>query len=103
MTLTIKTQQNTYTLDGPHTHVGTLSDQSGVYAITTFTNGFHKIIDVGESETVKKRVSTHDRSDSWKKHMADTLYVSVIYCNERDRMLFESDILDTHNPPCGDR
>lgn len=93
-----------YEMDGPHTNTSALSKQSGVYLISTMqANGVHKVIDVGESHDVHHRVSNHDRSDSWQRHAIDTLYVSVLYCNEQARMLVEQRLRAFHNPPVGDR
>ena len=103
MKLTVYTQPGPYEFDGPHNSVDSLSDSSGVYILTTNNNGMHKILDVGESAGVKSRVSSHDRSNEWQKHIIDGLFVSAFYCDEPNRMLLEKQIRDYHNPPCGVR
>jgi len=103
MGLTVHTTQGPYQFDGPHTSTASLLAQSGVYVISTIVDGLHKVLDAGESEDVKTRVTSHDRKDSWQQHIADRLYVSAFYCNAVDRMALEGYVRDTHNPPCGIR
>lgn len=103
MALTVHANNKTYQFDGPYTSTDYLRDESGVYVITTVANGFHKVLDVGESHKVKERVSRHDRSELWQNHKVDTLYVSALYCDGSARMIVEGEIRGTHNPPCGDR
>lgn len=104
MSLRVHTYNNShYLFDGPHTHTGPLLKQSGVYVITTLVNGIHKVLDVGESHNVQHRIENHDRMGEWQRHIVDTLYVSVLYCNETGRMAVESAIRQFHNPQCGVR
>lgn len=92
-----------YQFDGPHTSTGSLLNRSGVYVISTIVNGYHKVLDVGESHDVQDRVTNHDRKESWQRHMVDNLYASALYCTAAERMLVESAIRQFHNPPCGVR
>lgn len=103
MSLNVHVQQGHYKFDGPHTSVVGLLQKSGVYVITTVVEGYHKVVDAGESSDVKSRVTGHDRAKQWEKHVADRLYVSAYYCNEQSRMLVENAIRQFHNPPCGTR
>lgn len=97
----VQQDQSHYLFDGPHTNVANLLQRSGVYVITTIVNGYHKVVDVGESHNVQNRVTNHDRSKQWNTHIADRLYVSAYYCDEPARMLVESTVRQFHNPPCG--
>ncbi|PKL31020.1 hypothetical protein CVV43_04555 [Candidatus Saccharibacteria bacterium HGW-Saccharibacteria-1] len=98
------TSDQFYDMDGPHTSVEPLLKKSGVYLITTrHQDNTHKVIDVGESHNVHERVSSHDRSQEWQKHIADTLYVSTLYCNEQTRMIIEQQLRMFHKPPVGVR
>lgn len=103
MTLTI-TGTN-YQAEGPYTSTNNLKSQSGVYIITgtNTSSTSHRILDIGESGDIKTRVSSHDRSDQWKRQGYTTLHVSAIYCNERERMTIEQQLRNHCNPPCGDR
>lgn len=103
MGLTVSTTQGNYSFDGPHTSTANLLQQSGVYLISTIVNGYHKVLDVGESHNIQNRVSNHDRNSQWNAHMADRLYVSALYCDEQARMLVEGAVRQFHSPPCGVR
>ncbi len=103
MSLRVHISNGHYAFDGPHINTGSLLRQSGVYVISTVVNGFHKVLDVGESHDVQHRIENHDRKDSWQRHIGDTLYVSALYCTELERMLVEANIRQFHNPPCGIR
>ena len=99
----VNQDQSHYEFDGPHTNVASLLQRSGVYVISTIVNGYHKVVDVGESHNVQNRVANHDRSEQWNAHIADRLYVSALYCDEQARMVVESAVRQFHQPPCGER
>ena len=83
MTLTITIGGQGYEFSGPYTQTGSLASKSGTYVVTTKKkSGDHKILDVGESGDVKKRVENHDRSDCWVKEEKDGLFYSGYYCDE---------------------
>jgi len=103
MSLNVHTQRGSVQFDGPHTSTALLLTQSGVYVISTIVDGLHKVLDVGVSEDVKDRVSSHDRKDQWTRHISDRLYVSAFYCGANDRMALETAVRGYHNPPCGIR
>ena len=104
MPLTVHTSAGHYIFDGPHQHTNLLSDASGVYVITTRINGLHSVIDAGESAAIRSRVNSHDRQDQWAQHAGNnTLFVSALYCDERNRMIIEQQVRVTHQPPCGIR
>lgn len=93
---------NFYDFDGPHSNTGKIADTSGVYVITTHIgDSQHRVIDVGESAQLKKRIENHDRSSLWPTHALGGLFASVFYCEEATRMLIESQIRQFHSPPCG--
>jgi len=97
-----------YTFEGPHTLPSSLANRAGVYAIMaqTSTNNY-KVVDVGESATVRQRVENHDRTDCWRRN--STPYgprYAVLYTpgvQQPGRVKIEQRIRNTYNPPCGDR
>jgi len=103
MTLTLN--GTGYEAEGPYTSTENLKELSGVYIITGKNNATdsHTVIDVGEAGNVKDRISNHDRADSWKRQGFNNLFASVIYCNEKERMLIESQLRTFFNPACGIR
>ncbi len=103
MGLKVHINNSHYSFDGPHLSTDNLLKRSGVYVISTVRDGFHKILDVGESGDVHDRISNHDRKHQWQQHAADALYVSALYCNNVERMTIESQVRQFHNPPCGIR
>ena len=105
MGLTVTTYNGgSYDFDGPHANVGDLHKMSGVYLISTILNGYHSVIDIGESHNVHDRVSNHDRGHLWPNYAVDgKLYVSALYCDEPTRMTIETQLRAFHNPPVGDR
>jgi hypothetical protein len=104
MTLNVNTSSNSYSFFGPFGTADGLQAKSGVYVITTKTSDeSHKVIDVGESGDVQRRVSNHDRAQEWKQHMQTGLFVSAHYCDEPTRMTVEADLRRHFNPPCGHR
>lgn len=93
-----------YVAEGPYGNENDLKEKSGVYIITTKNvSGTHKVIDVGESENIKERISNHDREHCWNKNQNVGLFASAIYCNEPQRMKIESELRDIYTPVCGIR
>ncbi len=101
MTITV----GNYTFEGPYTNTSSLNDNSGVYAIHCNRDGEYRLIDVGESATVKSRVDNHDRAECWNKNCSGTLTVSVLYTPNKQqagRKEIEQELRNQYNPPCGD-
>lgn len=104
MSLTVTTSSNQYQFDGPHRSSTLLRPRSGVYVVSTVTpKGWHKVLDVGESHDINGRLADHDRAGQWARHVIDGLHFSALYCDERSRMLIESELRAHFAPPCGNR
>jgi len=104
MSLTIVGQ----TFEGPYASTSSLEDRSGVYVIVTRRNSSenYAVVDVGESATVKTRVSNHERSSCWNKNNLGELVVSVCYTpnlGQSGRKDIEQKIRNKYNPSCGER
>lgn len=97
-------QLKSYPFDGPFDHTGPLSSQSGVYAILGKrpADTQYRVLDIGESHSVRNRVENHDREPYWKGQRLP-LYVAAYYCNEATRMKVEQELRAWFNPPCGKR
>ncbi|MCH7560571.1 MAG: hypothetical protein IIC67_04235 [Thaumarchaeota archaeon] len=96
------------TFQGPFSGTSSLEDRSGVYVIVTRRNSSEKytVVDVGESATVKTRVSNHDRSGCWSQNNLDELKVAVYYTpnlGQFGRKEIEQEIRRQYSPACGDQ
>jgi len=90
--------------EGPYTDIGMLQDKSGVYAIVCHSGQSYSLVDIGESATIKSRVESHDRKDSWAKNCSSTLEVAALYtpnAQQTGRMAIEQELRNRLNPPCG--
>ncbi|MDD3761190.1 MAG: hypothetical protein PHO57_10220 [Acidithiobacillus sp.] len=97
-------QIGSYNLDGPHTNIGGLHAQSGVYVILGRSGGTNwSVVDIGESQSVRERVETHDRQPCWQRHGYQVLAVAALYVNERQRMTIEKELRIRYTPPCGEK
>jgi hypothetical protein len=104
MALNTQTTLGSHQFDGPHTANETLPTVSGVYIITTLAaNQRHTIIDVGESQDIKHRISNHDRTGQWLNHRQNGLFAWTLPANEFQRMLIEKAHRLAYSPVCGDR
>lgn len=102
MALQTQTSIGSHQFDGPHTNNSTLPSLSGVYLITTLApNQRHTILDVGESNDIRSRISAHDRTSQWQNHKQNGLYAWVLTANETQRMLIEKAHRLAYNPVCG--
>lgn len=91
-----------YPFDGPFDNTGPLHHQSGVYAILGKrpTDTQYRVLDIGESQSLRERVENHDRKPCWQGHQVP-LYVAAYYCNEATRMKVEQELRAHYQPACG--
>jgi hypothetical protein len=59
------------------------------------------VIDVGESQNIRERVSNHNRAPCWRGQGHAQLSVAAIYADAHNRMLIERQLRVQFNPPCG--
>jgi excinuclease UvrABC nuclease subunit len=93
--------------DGPYpiTQADKLKNEPGVYVILCQDSSTRRVIDVGQSDDVRKRVTNHDRKDCWSKHCRqESLKVAATYIkDEQERLELEEEIREKEQPPCGER
>lgn len=95
-----------YNFEGPYGTTDQLQDRSGVYVVLSLNGNQYGVIDIGESATVKTRISNHDRQPCWRGSATGPLSVAVLYTpNEQQsgRMTIEQELRAQFNPPCGQR
>jgi hypothetical protein len=95
-----------HTFSGPYGSTSSLEDRNGVYAILTPTSATrYKVIDVGESATVKTRVENHDRKPCWRRHANSGRISYAVYytrgLHQAGRKEIEQRIRQQYSPPCG--
>lgn len=91
--------------DGAYTSPDSLQTTVGVYVIWCRVGDDWSVLDVGESDNVRERVSYHERADCWMEHCTGTVYYSATYTpdlDEDERRAIEQEIRDSENPPCGE-
>jgi hypothetical protein len=93
-----------YDFDGAYADPACIKSQAGVYVIWCQTGGSWKVLDVGESEDVKARLSNHERATCWRKYCTDFLQYSATYTpgmSADGRRQIEALIRQAEKPPCG--
>lgn len=92
-----------YHAEGPFGNENDLQSRSGVYVILGRRNPHTdwSIVDIGESENIRHRVATHDRTPCWRGQGHAQLGVAAIYADAHNRMLIERQLRTQYNPPCG--
>ena len=83
-----------------------LKNEPGVYVILCqdSSSSRRRVIDVGQSDDVRKRVTNHDRKDCWRKHCQGSLKVAATYIkDEQQRLDREKEIRQHCKLPCGER
>jgi len=90
-----------YTFEGPFVSADLLRSDSGVYVIVTDDAGSWKLLDCGESDSVKDQVANHERQSCWQKHAVGEIAFMAKYCDARGRRLIASEIRQEHQLPCG--
>lgn len=88
-----------------------LQDRPGIYVVLDEFHDRHGrvtyyCIDVGESDQVLSRVSTHERARCWDDHIEGLRTFAVLYTDDQDddsRKHVEEELRSSLSPPCGDR
>ncbi len=89
---------------GPYPSPDYIQNRSGVYVVlTTIDQKNYTVVDVGESDDVKYRITHHDRKPCWMRHNRGTIWYAVYYAPEATRRKIEQQIRQRYSPPCGER
>lgn len=66
------------------------------------TCSIKKLIYIGESEDISKRISEHNKWDEWKKQLqnGEKLYFCYAKANEEDRQRAEAALIYKYKPVC---
>ena len=94
-----------YQFDGAYASPDSLEARPGVYVIWCRCEDAWNVVDVGESDDVKKRVKDPDQKARWEEHCECEFYYSAIYTpniQKDKRMEIEQEIRNKTNPPCGE-
>ncbi|MGK7346358.1 MAG: hypothetical protein ACNS63_11190 [Candidatus Nitrospinota bacterium M3_3B_026] len=81
-----------------------LEDKAGVYVVISIKDGAARVIDAGESERIRTKIISHERTPCWSEHKYDGVVIAVRYVEAADReerVRIESEIRARYSPPCG--
>jgi len=88
--------------EGPFSRTDQLKCQSGVYLVLEYRDNKERLLYVGESKNVGRRVEdNHEYRHRWKEECKGDLRYAALYCNEHDRMIVEKAVREEEDPPCG--
>ena len=66
--------------EGPFADTFSLKNLPGIYVILGNNGGDNwEVVDVGESDDVRRRVENHDRKKDWQQQKLATLAVAALY------------------------
>jgi len=95
-----------FTFEGPFYVASLLNDHSGIYVILDYYNEEYSVLDIGESHSVKTRLTNHNRSACWARNKYGTIKYAVLYTphlQQSGRTEIEQELREQYNPPCGER
>lgn len=95
-----------YRFHGPFYEISVVRNTSGIYAILDCRTSGTYVLDIGESESLRDRLSSHDRSPCWSQHRQGTLGIATLYLPDTDgarRRTIERELRTTFDPVCGRR
>jgi hypothetical protein len=91
-----------YQFDGGYLNPDGLKIKAGVYVIWCRFEDCWTILDVGESDDVRWRLNTHERSACWSQNCAGTIYYTATYISDKnERVRLEKKIRNYHEVACG--
>lgn len=91
--------------DGCHESPEKLQPDPGVYVIWCKTGNDWKVLDAGQAQDVKDRVTNHDRAHCWSQNCEGKVLYSATYTRGMDgyeRSQIETQIRTLTDPPCGE-
>jgi len=95
-----------YRFEGPFYEFSSLRRTRGVYAILDRRPSGTFVLDIGESENVRERVSSHDRQPSWRRNSKGIVVVAVLYlatASDFQRKTIEKELRVAFELVCGIR
>jgi hypothetical protein len=93
------------TFHGAYASPAALASMPGVYVIWCESKTASKVIDVGESDDVRKRMVNHERAVCWERNCRGFIRYCAFYTSgetEAERKLLAEEIRKTARPPCGE-
>jgi hypothetical protein len=96
---------DSYLFEGSYQAPGDLRNKPGIFLVTEYLKGKHTILDIGESDEVRKAVETNNRRECWLKNSVKyELRVNVLYTPDltvAQRKALEKKFRAKLKPPCG--
>ncbi|MDE0525257.1 MAG: hypothetical protein OXI27_01460 [Thaumarchaeota archaeon] len=91
-----------YDFDGPYNYEQDISNAAGIYVILDQRSDVTYVVDVGESETIRERITHHDRKTCWKQNVRGRMSIAVHYAEPiQRRKQIERVIREKYKPACG--
>lgn len=88
--------------DGPHSDPSKLRPSSGVYSVWCHDGEQWRLIDLGESDDVQRRICFHDRKLQWDMVKTGGLYFAAAYIDDLEQATgVAKDLRERFKPPCG--
>jgi len=88
-----------YLFEGPYSLTTSFNDVPGVYLIM---DAMRCVVDVGQTDKLGKRITSHDREPCWTRNSANQLWFAN-ETSEQNRLTLESAMRKQYNPKCGIR
>ena len=94
-----------YQFQGPFKDAAPVRNEPGVYVVLGDNNDNNfKILEVGESETLRDAVNDKSKKECWDKQGIERFVVAVLYSeggSPEDRKKTKDTIKSQFSPPCG--
>lgn len=89
-----------YQFEGPfHEAATSFNDVAVVYVILDLAN---KVIDIGETDRLKYRLTGHERRSCWEWNCNKNIYIAALRVDDQEkRLVIEKMLRDTYDPVCG--
>jgi hypothetical protein len=91
---------------GPYPSKFELADLPGLYAVIDVSPTSTRLLDLGQSDSVGRRMRTHDRQVCWERQRIGIVQFAVNYMpgsSEKDRLYREALARLAFEPVCGER
>ena len=93
-----------FDFDGTCTDLQELKAEAGVYVVWCESGDVWQVLDVGEAEDVRSRLTNHERENCWREKCQGTIRFSATYTpgvSQEGRRRIEEHLRQAETPLCG--
>ena len=92
-----------YEFDGPYADINSLKSKPGIYAVMVWKDEDWRLLDMGESQNIVEKLSSHERKEEWSLYSKKKTraYAGFYEEDAEKRHEIQEELRSKARPPCG--